>query len=120
MQEVLVQIKLEMWAAPDIICSQIFLAEEWESLKTKIINIYGNIYLGEISGKHSEVTFSISEFLEGLKECINPEKIKAFRLLYGNHLFSFNIFGHIQCQLEDDWYENDDKLNPIMNLTKST
>jgi len=95
--ERLIKFDMDLWDAYGI-SYEILNDEEAKTLESYIGM---ELYFGEISGKHSDVTRELT------RDCFDvltddPKKIEVFRELTGGHIGSFSVIGTIFEQLENE------------------
>jgi len=96
-KEVLVQVDIGLYYAYGV--SYEILNEQELEL---VVSQYGKeLYLGEISGKHSEVVLDFDpDYLKIISTDVN--EIAIFRKLFGEYIGEFSILQTIKDQTEDD------------------
>lgn len=96
MSERLIRFDMNLWDAYGISYEIVNDDED-----VMLLDYIGNmLYLGEISGKHSDVDRELTlECFIVLTE--DPEKIAIFKELTGGHIGSFSVINTIQEQLEN-------------------
>ena len=97
MSERLIRFDMDLWDAYGI-SYEILNDEEAKTLESYIGM---ELYFGEISGKHSDVTRELT------RDCFDvltddPKKIEIWRGLMGNSIGAFSVMGTILDQMEND------------------
>ncbi len=97
MSERLIRFDMDLWDAYGI-SYEIVTDDEAKMLFDYVGQ---DLYLGEISGKHSDVERELT------RDCFDvltddPKKIEIFRELTGGHIGSFSVIGTIIDQMEDE------------------